>query len=170
MKMIALAGVAALALTPAALAQDGGGYLGAGGVVVNVDTEGLGDVTIAGVSFLGGYDFSDYFGAEVEGIIGVTEDDILGVDISLNYAISGFLVGRLPVGETGSNLFARVGYGTAEVEGSAGGASVSETADGFAFGVGGEWAFAGPNRLRFDATLLEGGDTSIYGVSYVRRF
>ena len=172
MRTVVFASIAALGLTAAANAQttDGSGYIGAGVAVVNVDLEGLGDVTNTAISGTVGYDFSPNLGVEAQGLVGVTEDEVLGADVKINYALSGFVVGRLPVGESGSNLFARVGYGIAEAEASAGGTTVSEDDSGFAYGIGGEWAFAGPNAIRFDATLLEGNDTTIYGVSYIRRF
>ncbi|MFP4520205.1 MAG: outer membrane beta-barrel protein [Oceanicaulis sp.] len=172
MHTILLASIAAAAVTSAASAQtaDGSAYVGVGAGLINVDLEGLGDVTNTALLGTAGYDFSRNLGIETQALIGVTEDEILGVDVKINYAVSAFVVGRLPVGETGSNLFARVGYGTAEAEASGGGATFSDDDSGFAYGVGGEWAFAGPNTLRFDATLLEGNDTTIYGISYIRRF
>ena len=166
MRTILLSSIAALAMTAGATAQEteGQGYLGAGVAVVNLDT-GIGDVNLGGISFVGGYDLSDYFGIEAEGVIGVTDDELLNVDVSLNYTLIGYLVGRVPVGENGSNLFARVGYGTAEAEV----ANNSVTSDGFAWGVGGEWSGDGANFIRVNATWLD-EDSLQYGASYVRRF
>ncbi len=167
MRKILLASVAALGMTAAASAQDDAGsvYVGAGAGLVNIDLDTLGDANFGGVSLTGGYNISDYIGVEVEGLIGVGDDTVLGVDVGLNYLVSGYVVGRIPMGESGSNIFGRVGYGTAEFD--VAGTDVSS--DGFSYGVGGEWTPDGANFIRADATVLDEDSVKV-GASYIRRF
>jgi outer membrane immunogenic protein len=172
MRKILLASVAALGVTAAASAQDGGGYVGAGYTALDGDGATLGAITLRG-----GYNFSKYFGIEGDAHIGVVDDtiDVLGtdVDISADFGFAGYGVARLPVGENNSNVFVRAGYGTLSLDASGGGASVSEDVDGFAYGVGGEFFFDAANGVRFDYTIFDsddGGDLDTYGIHYIRRF
>ena len=71
-------------------------------------------------------------------------------------------------------MFARGGYTYIDGSASAGGVAFSGDVDGWAFGGGAEWAFAGPNAIRIDYTRYDfvngNGDADAFGISYVRRF
>ncbi|MEM9233241.1 MAG: outer membrane beta-barrel protein [Pseudomonadota bacterium] len=118
------------------------------------------------------YSFTDNFGIEGEISTGIVEDDINGVDVSANFGYGIFATGSLPVSDNGSDIFARVGYGSIELEGEAGGLSVTEDADGFAFGVGTNIMVAPQHGIRLDYTRLEGDDAEAdtYSVAYVFKF
>lgn len=131
---------------------------------------------VGAIALRAGHDFTPHFGVEGEGLIGIQDDtiDVLGtpVDVSLDYGLAAYGVARLPVGQNGSNLFVRAGYGTVRVEGSSGGISVSEDVDGFAYGVGAEFLFFQNQGLRLDLTRFDGDDGELdsYGASWVIRF
>lgn len=170
-RMLLSASAATLAFASVASADAGDFRLSGGYTYVDADA-----VNFDAVAIRGGYDFTNYFGLEGEGLIGVDGDTVnvggTNVDIDMDYALSGFVVGRLPVAEN-ANLFARAGYTTASFDASAAGATFSDDDDGFAYGIGGEWFFDGVNGVRLDVTRTEfddGGDVDSFGISYVRRF
>lgn len=165
------ASVATLALASVASADAGDFKLSGGYTYVDADSVNFDAVTVRA-----GYDFTNYFGVEGEGNIGVNGDTVnvggTNVDVDMEYALSGFVVGRLPVAEN-ANLFARAGYTTASFDASAGGVTFSDDDDGFSYGIGGEWFFDGYNGVRVDVTRTDfndGGDVDSFGISYVRRF
>ncbi|WP_019959972.1 porin family protein [Woodsholea maritima] len=177
MKTLLLASAAALATVAGAQAQtaEGQWHLGGGYSLFDADGGNLSAITARG-----GYDFNPYFGLEAEGSIGINEKDAtfagVDVDYKLEYALAGFAKVQYPFNEQFS-VFARLGYGTAEIEASAkaGNAVVSAdgNADGVIYGAGFEWAFAGPNAVRFDYARHDYEDDAEFdqwGVSYVRRF
>ncbi|XBQ16504.1 MAG: porin family protein [Oceanicaulis sp.] len=172
MRTLLLASIAAVAAASAASAQTpGSGYAGVG--YTALDGEGA---TLGAITLRGGFDFTEYFGAEGDLHIGVVDDTVTemgtSVDLSADFGAAVYGVARLPLGDGMSNIFARAGYATLEVEGSAMGVSVSAELDGFAYGVGGEFYFAGPNGVRLDYTRFDGddGELDAFGISYIRRF
>ena len=130
----AIAAIAVLGFASAAHAQDGQAYVNVGVDTLEFDQYGIGGKL--------GYQFSDYFGVEAQGSIGIIDDEVTfggtTVDIGYDYLIGGFATGTLPLGES-VDLIGRVGYYAAEVsaEATAGGIGASEDTDGFAFGAGG---------------------------------
>lgn len=170
MKTILLSTAAALVLASGASAQDGRTHIGGG--VAHFDADGA---NFNAVYVRGGFDITPFFGLEAEGQIGVQDDTVnLGggvtADIGLNYGIAGFAKAQFPVSEQLS-VFGRVGYAWAEFDASAAGITIQDDEDGLAYGVGAEWAFAGPNGIRFDYTRYEiGGQSNVWTVGYVRRF
>jgi outer membrane immunogenic protein len=120
---------------------------------------------------------SGYFGVEgeVSGGLGSDTVNVAGTDVKVKLkdqaAIYG--VGKIPMGDKG-DLFARVGYGTTKVDGSAFGVGVKDSENSWNYGVGGEYFFDGKNGVRVDYTYEDFdkniGHADVYGVSYVRKF
>jgi hypothetical protein len=97
----------------------------------------------------------------------------IAIDFKLKHQEAIYAVGFLPLGEN-TDLLARVGYGHAEIEGSALGASASAGGDAWAAGVGFQHHFDGKNGVRVDYTRHEfnddGGSADVWAVAYSRRF
>lgn len=181
MKTLLLAGSAALIIAGAASAQQpvqpqaetGPFSLGAGYQLTDV-----GGNTYHNALVRAGYEFTPFFALEGEGTLPLGDETVTidGVEDSsaIDYSLSTFARVQYPVTET-VNLFARGGYTYANVRGSfLGGRSINSDVDGWAWGGGAEWAFNGPNAVRFDYTHHDyaagNGVSDSYGVSYVRRF
>lgn len=168
MKTILLASAAAILATAGASAQDANGfYLGAGYTYVDGD-----GVEFDTINVIGGYDFTNYFAVEGEALFGLGDENVGGIDASLEYALGLYAKAQYPLNEQFS-IFARAGYVTAELEASVGGLSASDSEDGLAYGAGAEFAFAGPNAVRFDYTRFDfddGAESDNFGLSYIRRF
>ncbi|WP_017930934.1 outer membrane beta-barrel protein [Robiginitomaculum antarcticum] len=148
-KFASAAAIAALAFAPLASAQDAGWSIDGG--LGYLDYDGADIVTAQGHL---GYDFNDYFGVEGELATGLTEEDAGGIETSLNYNAAAFAtVSTLRT--NGWELFGRLGYGKAEVEGSAGGASAKVDVDGPAYGVGAKYFFNANQGLRVDLTQYD---------------
>ena len=121
---------------------------------------------------LGGDDFDRVLPVDVLGTA-VNVDTNVSLDVS-NYYI-GFVRGIFPVSDQ-FDVFARVGYGEASVEGdivaSAAGftatASDEDDASGFAYGVGAQYNLTEKDGIRGDYTRLE--DADIISLAYSRRF
>lgn len=170
MKTILLSTAALLAAASGASAQDGQFHLGAGYTFLDADGVDFDAVTVRG-----GYDFTEFLGVEGEALIGLGDEtftvgNVTG-DVSVDYGLGVFGKAQYPLNEQVS-IFARLGYAYYEAEASAAAISVSDSEGGLAYGVGAEWAFAGPNAVRFDYTRtdFEDGDFDAYTLSYVRRF
>lgn len=117
--------------------------------------------------------FHRYFGVEAEGSLGLGSSDIAGFDVKMNHTVAAFAVAYLPLSEN-FDLTARLGYGSTEFEVSGGGLSGSESFDGVALGVGGQYFFDESNGLRMDVTRheyedLDGGFDAV-SFAYIRRF
>lgn len=148
-----------------AMAQDTGAYVGVGVDAVEFDSYNLSGKL--------GYNFNQFFGVETQGGFGVIDDEIAGVDVGVDYYLSGFVTGRIPASEQ-FEIIGRVGYYFAEVEGSAGNLTVSDDVDGLAAGIGGQFNF-GPeykSGIRAEYTYLDGDGSGgdLYTVSYIRKF
>lgn len=171
-RSVLAASLSVLALTAGASAQDAGRFtLGAGYERFDFDDAAFDTVVVRG-----GYDFTRYLGVEGQANIGIGDDTItegsVTGDVELNYAAGLFGVVR-PWSTEQANVFLRAGYTTTEAEASVSGLSFSADDDAWAYGVGGEWFFAGDNGVRVDYTRFdydEGGESDVFGVSYVRRF
>ncbi len=115
-----------------------------------------------------------YFGAETEVSAGVVDQTIAGAKISLDSEYAVYAVGYLPLAPR-ADLFARVGYGSAKLRGSAGGYSVSSTGNTWAVGVGGQYFLTDKDGVRAEYTRYAStdssqADTDSFSVSYVRKF
>lgn len=160
--LMVAAATAALALAAPALAQAQSVYANIGYTSVDVDP-----VTLGAIQGRLGVRVNNHFAVEGEAAFGVADDDIGGIDVSLDNEFGAFLVLLAPVGEN-TDLFARAGFASAEVDAGALG-SVSD--DGAAYGVGVQHFFTDNDGFRFDYTRFDfGGDADAWGVSYVRKF
>ena len=174
LRTLVSASALAVAVASASFAGEGDFTLGGGYSLIDVSEGGI-DVNAGAVTFRGGYEFTDNFGFEGQLDFGVSDDSVVvgaqTVNFEVNHAASLFGVFRAPVSEN-FNLFARLGYTTAEVEASVPGVAFADDADGFAYGVGGEYFFDGRNGFRVDYTRheLDDADADVFGISYVRRF
>jgi hypothetical protein len=109
-------------------------------------------------------------GAEVEGGLGIIDDEVNGVTLRTRGTLGAFAVARAPVA-TNMNLLARMGYLHTWAEADAGAISVKDDEGSFALGVGAEYMLDDRNGLRADYTRTTKGDgTNGFGVSYVRKF
>lgn len=117
-----------------------------------------------------------YLGVEGQGAFGVSDDTDSGVKVKLRHEFSGYVVGFLPIKDTGAELFARVGYGNSAFTAKAAGVSVDDSFDSWNFGGGAQYFFNhGPNGVRADYTRHEftdngAGHADVWSISYVRKF
>jgi opacity protein-like surface antigen len=114
----------------------------------------------------------DWYGAELEGTIGVIDEDIGGIDVGVDHSLAAFAVGRLPVGNRLKAL-GRVGYHTTQVGAmDNNGDSASADFDGIAYGAGVEYDLNPVSGLRLDYTRydLEEATSDSLAATYIRRF
>lgn len=145
----------------------------------------VGEVDTGGIVFRSGYDFSQYMGFEAEGFVGLDDEGISAtvpagtftLDAKVRYSATAFFLGRYPVGETGSSVLVRLGYGQTEydlsnpmLDGASTAFVSSVTNDGFAYGIGGEWLIHGLNGIRADYTSYNNGKEDVFAISWVTRF
>jgi len=146
-----------------------------------------------------GYRLNKYFAAEVEGGFGLGGDSnsqsvaldtgVLGVvDVDLNANLdvnaygAGFVRGILPVSDQ-FDLFVRGGYGVADAEaeldataallgGVAISDSVSDSVDGFAYGVGGEYHINDKHGVRLDFSAIDSDEVDVlfFAAAYSYKF
>lgn len=186
--LIAAASLAAIAavVPAAAQAQDAaasnvGAYVNLG--LAHADA-GTPNYEIVGARL--GYRFTPYLGVEGElatGLSGYTVKNVggvagvagSGIDVKtkVEHQAAVYGIGFLPI-SANTELFARVGYGTTKIEGSAIGTSVAEDGESWNFGVGAQHSFDGLNGIRVDYTRQEFTNSSahanVFGASYVRKF
>ena len=135
------------------------------------------DAELGAVTGRFGAKLTPYFGVEGEGSFGVRDDEVtigaVTADVEHKYDLAAYGVAFLPVSPN-FELFGRLGYGTTEVEASAGGISVTEDGESWNYGVGANYYFDGQNGIRGDWTRRDftddGGEADVYSVSYIRRF
>ncbi len=150
-----------------------------GGVIQNRELD------VFGIEGRIGYDTGNVFGAELEGSLGVVNDNqtvqnpLIGdveIDTGNTYNVAAFAMARIPVSKKLS-MHGRVGYDFRRltVDGKAlDGTTVSQSGnfDGPAYGAGVEYALSPRSGLRFDLTRYSndiGGNNSISG-SFTRKF
>lgn len=124
------------------------------------------------VSLLGrfGADFNQYFGAEAEGTIGLTEDTIGGVKLKDRGSLGAYVVGHSPINEN-LTLLGRVGYQQVWAQAKTGTTKIESDDGSFAVGVGGQYMLDDKNGIRADYTrYTENDGTDNFAVSYVRKF
>jgi len=114
-----------------------------------------------------GVRINPHFALEAEAGIGIADDSIAGIDVSLSNAFGAYLVVLAPVSEN-TDIFARAGFASGEIDAGTLG-SVSD--DGGAYGVGVQHFFNENNGVRLDWTNYEfSGDASAWSVSWVHTF
>jgi opacity protein-like surface antigen len=166
MKTILIAAAAAAALLAApAFAQAQEVYASAGIGVIDSSPVKLGAAT-----FRLGANVTPVIGFEGEASVGVSGDQILGVDYDMNTEFGAFVTLRKAFGEKGS-LIARVGYATSEVEASAGPFSVTDDQSGAAYGLGVQGQIGANSAIRLDWTRYSfDEDSDAIAVSFVHTF
>lgn len=154
-KTLSLAVAAAALATAPALAD--GFYADAGYTFTSIDVEDSGtslDVDLGSITARGGYDFNQNFGVELEGSFGVSDEDVLGATVELNYLVGAYGKIQAPLAET-FNVFARAGVVNAELEVSGGGLSESDSETGFGVGAGATLDVTDTVYVRGDYTRLD---------------
>ena len=127
-----------------------------------------------------GYNTGRFLGAELEGSVGlIDEEDVVGtltLDSGFDYNVAAFALARLPITESLS-VHARGGYDFRKlsVSGTDTMGVTSDSSinlDGFAYGVGGEFALTPRDGLRVDYTRYDNefGAADSVSASYVRKF
>ena len=176
MKTLLLSTVAAaLAVSAPALAQEGPQYYG--GLSYSSTSTNDVDADIGSITGRAGALFTPYLGVEGEVSFGVVDDDInvggVNVNVEPQYDAAIYGVANLPVNDN-FNLFARVGYGTTEIDLSAAGISDTASGESWNYGVGANYFFDGVNGVRADYTRKDftddGGEADVWSIGYVRRF
>jgi opacity protein-like surface antigen len=165
--IFALLAMAALAVSPAMAADDGGFYVGAGFGSLEIDIDDFeegADFTGQDTAYklFGGWKFNKYIGGELEWIDGGTAEEkyTTGVDtLKAGIDVSGFnlsLLGAFPIGEQ-FDVFAKLGLfnWNADVDANISGPlcdelieigesckeSASDDGTDFSWGVGANWYF-----------------------------
>ena len=149
-----------------------------GGVMYDTDADSF------GIEGRIGYNSGRIFGAEVEGSLGLTDESSvvasavgpIDVKAGFDYNFAAFGIARLPLSHRLS-LHARGGYdfrditaiGTAQ-DGTS--ATISQSLDGLAYGVGAEYALSPRDGLRLDFTRYDNdiGASDSVSASYTRKF
>ena len=156
------------------------------------------DVNIALINARLGYRFNRYLAAEVEGGLGlggesfsrnvpvnVTGFGTVPVDLDANIDINSyggvFARAILPINKN-LDIFARGGYAIASARaeidatttllpGTVISDSISDSVDGFAFGIGGEYHLGRNHAIRLDASAVSGDtDIQFFAASYSYKF
>lgn len=169
----AIAAIAAAAVPALASAQDTGvqAYGSVGYSHADLD-----EVNLGAIQGRLGLKFNPYFGVEGELAGGVKGENtnIGGVPakVELNHQAAIYGVGFLPVAPN-ADLYARIGYGTQEVEASAAGVSARGDGESWNYGVGGQYFFDEKNGVRADYTrhdFEDDGEANVWSIGYVRKF
>ena len=132
-----------------------------------------------------GYQTASVFGAELEGSLGLSSvndnvvigPDTFDTDLKVRNSIAGFALARVPVSQK-LNLISRVGYHKTSlgldivdtVTGAEGEADFST--DGFAYGMGAEYALSPRTSIRADYTVYDydGPDADAISLAIARKF
>ena len=130
-----------------------------------------------------GWQSASCFGAEVEGSLGVAEDNnnfdfgtgVVPAEIEVDNQIAAFAVARLPLGKK-LNVLGRYGYHRTELSAEADimGTEVEDdfTTDGIAYGGGVEYSFSPKTSIRADYTRydFDGPDTDSVSLAISQKF
>jgi len=143
--------VAGGVLAPSAFAQT---YAGASYSYLQLDTSGE-KVKLGALTGRLGYEFNPNVAIEGEGSVGVSDDEYadgsVPDEISLDYQIAAYVVGKLPL-PYGATLFGRVGYHDTKLD------EELQLSDGsgLAYGAGLEFDITDSIAARFDYTEYDG--------------
>lgn len=152
-------------------------YGSLGAVMYDVDSE------LFGVQGRLGWQSKSFFGAEIEGSLGVTDDDAtvdfggvpLTAELGIDTQIAGFGVARFPLNDR-LNILGRVGYHNTEFSGEVTDgvttADLDFSTDGIAYGAGVEYAIGKRTSLRADYTIydFDGPDADAVSLAIARKF
>lgn len=137
------------------------------------------DLDIAGIQGRLGIQSAKYFGAEVEGSIGLISDkESFGaaeLKSSVDYSLGAFIRGVVPISQR-LNIFSRAGYHVTGIDVALSDSTTtvedSDSFDGFAYGGGVEYALNPRDAIRLDYTRydLGPGETESLVIAYARKF
>ena len=141
------------------------------------------DSDLYGVQGRLGWQSKSFFGAEVEGSFGVSDDEatvvVAGIPLmaetGVDTQIAGFGVARFPLSER-FNVLGRVGYHNTEFSGNVTDGVTTQdlefSTDGIAYGLGAEYALGRRTSLRADYTRydLDGADADAVSLAIARKF
>ncbi len=143
--------------------------------VVNYDK----DSNVYGLQGRLGYQSSGILGAEVEGSFGVSDDKetvgAITAQAGIDYSVGAFALAKVPI-VNGLSVHGRGGYhiteASIEIDDGVDVVKASDDADGFAYGVGAEYAFSPRSAIRLDYTRYEGEGDDLEAISlgYSRKF
>ena len=141
------------------------------------------DSDLYGVQGRLGWQSKSFFGAELEGSVGFSDDDAIvdfgagpiAAESGIDTQIAGFGVARYPLSQK-LNVLGRVGYHKTEFSAeSDNGVTVDElefSTDGIAYGVGAEYALGYKTSVRADYTRydLDGATADAVSLAIARKF
>jgi len=164
--------ILAAGLSSAAIAQDGGSYGAIGAATYDFETYGV-DIKL-------GHNFTENFGIEAQGIIGLTSDSTrlsnsetsATLKQKTDYTIGVFAVGRVPLSEQ-FELFARAGVHNTKYGFTINNAlntDFSSNDTGVAGGIGLQYNLNEQSALRLETTYLDNVDSQTSAISFVRKF
>jgi len=123
-----------------------------------------------------GFEFTKNLGLEGEAFFGISDEtetiEGFEVDSSLNYQIGVFGTARADLAAS-TDVIARLGYATAEIEASALGTSVSESEDAVVAGIGVRYFINdGPFGVRGDVSYadFDGAESTTFSLTLSRSF
>ena len=166
LRIAALAGLGAIVVSTSAFGQSFGVVdVSAGYTRLSDDNLDLDAATLRGTVHA-----TRNLGGEVEVNFGVGDDALGAAQVELDSNWGVYARGDLPIADSGA-VFARVGYVDQQTTSTIGGTSTSNSQDGWAAGVGGEFFVFGLNGVRIDYTHFEFDDDSAdaASISFVRR-
>lgn len=135
--MIAGAVVAALTMATGVSAKDGA-YYGVGVTQHSIDDTGDGVDVMTLDGRFGTY-FNENFSGEVRLGVGITDDDIFGVDVEVKNFYGAYLRAGLPAGES-FYPYVIAGYSRIKLEASGFGASASDSESDVSYGLGADFS------------------------------
>jgi len=142
------------------------------------------DSDLYGVLARAGYQSGSFWGAEVEGTLGVSDETATVTTLAgpvetsakVKNSLAGFALARAPITQK-INLLGRVGYHNTEFDSSmTDGAGVvtstDSSVDGVAYGVGAEYAFSPKTSIRADYTIYDydGPNADAVSLALSRKF
>ena len=130
-------GLSALIASTGVLA-DAGWYVGGSYAQLDTDVAGVVEFDLAALVFNVGYKINDYVAVESRLGTGIADDDILGIDLELDYLWGLYTKIGIPTG-TGFYPYAVLGYTKAELELSAFGMTESESDSDISYGIGADF-------------------------------
>ncbi len=139
------------------------------------------DNDLIGLQTRVGYQSANLWGVEVEGSMGLDEDNVdspltsTTTRLDVDYSVGAFALARLPLHDRLS-VHARGGYHTTKISSDVDdGTTITELSnefDGFAYGAGAEFNVTPKDSLRVDYTRYEGEGSDLDSISlgYARKF
>ncbi|WP_101757829.1 porin family protein [Oceanicoccus sp. KOV_DT_Chl] len=142
MKKTLLALAVSSLIAPATFAEEAGNtgwYIGGSYAQLDTDFDDLVEFDLAALVFNAGYKINDYIAIETRLGTGITDDDIVGVDLELDYLWGVYAKAGIPTG-TAIYPYVVLGYTKAELELSGYGYSESDSDSDTSYGIGADFS------------------------------